>query len=86
MAQINSSLNSSYLLNDVTPWTVSLADVSATIFQALIQGVTVQLADVTRTHVLLVLLTIQLSVGRWCAAADDDSCRRCHDRFCRGND
>ncbi len=43
----------SYLLYDVTPRTVSLANVGATLLQTLVKSVTVQLADVA---VLLVLL------------------------------
>jgi hypothetical protein len=42
-----------YLLNDITPRAVCLADVGPALLQALVQGVAVQLANVT---VLLVLL------------------------------
>ena len=48
-----------YLLDDVTPWTVSLADVGAALLQTLVEGVAVKLTDVA---VLLVLLKIRLVV------------------------
>jgi hypothetical protein len=45
----------------VTPWTVSLANVGAALLQTLVEGVAVQLTDVT---VLLVLLKIRNNDSR----------------------